>query len=295
MDQFSDSGELFAIHNLFYQGAYKEVLDHSTAGYSDSAQLQCRIYKYRAQIALGSATTVIEELEDTEGQAALAAVKALALFKAGEVESSLEIVQELVETAAEDANVQVLGGIVLYLAGKAEDALLLLSQHEDNLAAVALIVQIRLAQNKIDQAAKEVVLAKRWGQDNMLVNLAEAWVDLSLGGDKYQDAFYIYEELTQTPSSSNARTFVGQAIADIQLGRYPEAEDAINSALERDESSSEVLVNAIILFTLLGRDYSQYEETLKAKDPNNAFLTDYEDKSALFDTCAAQYTSLIVE
>lgn len=46
--------------------------------------------------------------------------------------------------------------------------------------SVALTVQIRLAQNKIDLAAKEIVLAKRWGQDNLLLNLAEAWVDLSI-------------------------------------------------------------------------------------------------------------------
>lgn len=123
------------IHNLFYQGAYKEVLAHSTAGYSAPAELQSRIYKYRAQIALGEASAVVSELEDTESSAALAAVKALALFKAGQIDDSLELVQELVESEGEDANVQVLGGIVLYLAGKAEDALLLLSQHENSLAA----------------------------------------------------------------------------------------------------------------------------------------------------------------
>ncbi|KAK9350604.1 coatomer epsilon subunit-domain-containing protein [Lipomyces doorenjongii] len=312
MDPFSDAGdfdkeirgdstdiifntELFAIHNLFYQGAYKEVLEQSLAGYSDSAITQARVYHYRAQIALGSPEQVVAELDDTEGNAALAAVKAFALYKAGETESSLELVGELVETSSDDATVQVLGAIVLYLAGMIEEALSLLSKHEGNLAAVALIVQIRLVQNKLDLASKEVQLAKKWGQDNLLVNLSEAWVDLHLGGEKYQEAFYIYEELAQTPSTSNARTFVGQAIADIQLGRLEEAEDAINSALERDSTSPDVLVNAIILFILLGRDHSQYLETLQNVDAENPFLKDLEEKSTLFDTCAAEYASLIVE
>ncbi|KAK9236631.1 coatomer epsilon subunit-domain-containing protein [Lipomyces kononenkoae] len=287
--------ELFAIHNLFYQGAYKEVLDQSLAGYSDSAITQARVYQYRAQIALGSPEQVVADLEDTEGNAALAAVKALALYKAGEIEGSLEIVEELVETSSDDATVQVLCATVLYLAERVEDALSLLSKHEGNLAAVALIVQIRLMQNKLNLAAKEVQHVKKWGQDNLLVNLSEAWVDLHLGGDKYQEAFYIYEELAQTPSTSNARTFVGQAVADIQLGRLEEAEDAINSALERDSTSADVLVNAIILYILLGRDYSQQLETLQSVDAENPFLTDLEEKSGLFDSCAAEYASLIVE
>lgn len=42
--------------------------------------------------------------------------------------------------------------------------------------AVALIVQIQLQQNRTDLAVKEVTAAKRWAQDSLLANLAEAWV-----------------------------------------------------------------------------------------------------------------------
>jgi coatomer subunit epsilon len=44
--------------------------------------------------------------------------------------------------------------------------------------AVALIVQIHLQQNRNDLALKEVTAARRWGQDSLLVNLAESWVAL---------------------------------------------------------------------------------------------------------------------
>lgn len=46
--------------------------------------------------------------------------------------------------------------------------------------AVTLIVQIHLAQNRNDLALKEVSAARRWAQDNLLVNLAEAWVGVRL-------------------------------------------------------------------------------------------------------------------
>lgn len=46
--------------------------------------------------------------------------------------------------------------------------------------AVALIVQIHLQQNRNDLALKEVSAARRWAQDSLLVNLAEAWLGLRL-------------------------------------------------------------------------------------------------------------------
>lgn len=48
--------------------------------------------------------------------------------------------------------------------------------------AVALIVQIQLQQNRTDLAVKEVTAAKRWAQDSLLVNLAEAWVGVRVVG-----------------------------------------------------------------------------------------------------------------
>jgi len=46
--------------------------------------------------------------------------------------------------------------------------------------SVALVVQIRLSQNRTDLALKEVLNAKRWAQDSLLVNLAESWVGLRI-------------------------------------------------------------------------------------------------------------------
>ena len=46
--------------------------------------------------------------------------------------------------------------------------------------SVALTVQIQLQQNKTDLALREVQNARRWAQDSLLVNLAEAWVGLRI-------------------------------------------------------------------------------------------------------------------
>lgn len=44
-------------------------------------------------------------------------------------------------------------------------------------------MQVHLAQNRNDLALKEVSAARRWAQDNLLVNLAEAWVGVRLVSD----------------------------------------------------------------------------------------------------------------
>lgn len=46
------------------------------------------------------------------------------------------------------------------------------------LSRIALIVQIHLQQNRTDLALKEVTAARKWAQDNLLVNIAESWVGL---------------------------------------------------------------------------------------------------------------------
>ena len=48
--------------------------------------------------------------------------------------------------------------------------------------SIALIVQIHLQQNRTDLALKEVTAARKWAQDNLLVNIAESWVGLRMVG-----------------------------------------------------------------------------------------------------------------
>lgn len=46
--------------------------------------------------------------------------------------------------------------------------------------SIALTVQIHLQQNRTDLALKEIQAARKWAQDNLLVNIAESWVALRL-------------------------------------------------------------------------------------------------------------------
>lgn len=158
----------------------------------------------------------------------------MAQCSTGQEAEAIKAVEQLAETHSENGTVQLLGGIILQAAGKTEEALSLLSKHQGSLEATALVVQIHLQQNRTDLALKEVLAARKWAQDSLLVNIAESWVGLRVGGERYQQAFYVFEEMAQGASTSAPKSLVGQAVAELHLGRLPEAEAALEQAVEKD-------------------------------------------------------------
>ncbi|KAK3328367.1 coatomer epsilon subunit-domain-containing protein [Cercophora scortea] len=288
MDPFSAEGELINIHNHFHQGQYQDVVDFDTSSLSSENALPARVLQLRAQIALGHAEDVLADVQGVTGPE-LEAVGALAEYTTGDVDSAVKTVEKLAQSSADNATVQVLGGIVLQAAGKSDEALALLSQHSGNLEAVTLIVQIHLQQNRNDLAVKEVAAARRWAQDSVLVNLAESWVGLRLGGEKYQQAFYVFEELAQAPSTSSVRSLVSQAVAELHLGRIEEAQSALEQALQKEPDFADAIANLLVLTVITGKDPKALTSSLEQVDAHHPLLTDLAEKSELFDKAATKY------
>lgn len=129
MDPYSAEGELINIHNHFHQGQYQEVITFDTSTLSPENALPARVLQLRARVALGEAA---EALADVKGAAEpeLQAVGALAQFALGKVDAAVAAAERLAAESAENTTVQVLGGTVLQAAGKSEEALALLGQHQ---------------------------------------------------------------------------------------------------------------------------------------------------------------------
>ncbi|KAJ5382458.1 Tetratricopeptide-like helical [Penicillium concentricum] len=293
MDPFSAEGELLNIHSAFHSGQYQNVIDFDTAALSPENQLPAQVLRLRAQIALGQYEESLAEPSIEEDSPDLSAVRALALQSTGKTDAALQLAQELAENYPENNTVQVLAATVLQAQGHSEEALALLSKHQGNLEAVSLIVQIQLQQNRTDLALKEVQAAKRWGQDSLLVNVAESWVGLRVGGEKYQSAFYVYEELASAPGTSAPLSIVGQAVSEIHLGRLPEADAALTSALEQYPTDVELIANSIVLNVLAGKQTEDLESRLQQVQPTHPLLTDIQEKSEFFDTAAAKFSAKV--
>lgn len=290
MDPYSPEGELINIHTAFHAGAYQQVLDFDTSSFSSSNALPVRILKLRSQIALGQAKEVASSLAK-ESTTDLVAIRLLAEYESGK--DVVANVKKLVEKEGQsNLTVQIVGGIVLERAGETEEALSVLSKHEGSLDAVALIIQIHLRQHRTDLAAKEAQRARKWAQDSLLVNLAESWVGMREGGEKYQSAFYVFEELAQTSQTQSPHSLVAQAVSELHLGRLPEAEAALQQAVEIDGANADTIANLIVLNTLLGKreEVQGLKEKLAAVDKEHRVLADWEEKKAEFERAKSKYT-----
>ncbi|ANB12658.1 hypothetical protein AWJ20_920 [Sugiyamaella lignohabitans] len=278
--------ELFTIERAFYTGDYQQVISLDISGFKDPAKLRAQVLVARANIQLGKGRDVISQLNGST-EPDLAVVKAYAEYQAG-IKTGLAAVEKLIQSNSENATVQYIGGLVLVAEKKYPEALQLLGQHQGSLECVSLIIQIHLIQNRPDSAAKLVNEARKWAQDNVVFNVSEAWTNLRLGPEKAQSAFYIYEELA-TGGVASARSLLGQGVAQIELGRYPEGEELISEALQLEPENPEVLANAIASAILNGKDYTDYESKLEQVQRDHPSLVALKEKSDLFDKVAAKY------
>lgn len=267
--------DFLEIRDLFYQGHFDLLLEKDL----ENGRM-VRILKGRAQRMLGKGSEVLWELKNETAPEFLA-LRGWVLYEEGDTEQGMSEIRTCVSISPEDATVQVLGGHVLYREGQLEEALELLKKHVKNAEAVALIVQIFLKENNLEAAQNEVNTAKAWAPDDLVIQLSEAWIDLYKGSQAALNSFYIYEELAQaTPSPL---VLNGQAVAELQLGRISDAEETLNQALVLAPYDGDVLANAIVTATLLGKDASTYIELLTLHHPSHEWVTSMMRQSVLFD------------
>lgn len=129
------SKELLTIHNAFHSGLYTTVLDTDTSALSPDNVTAARVYALRARIALGQTSKVIAELEGETDIPDLAAVTAFAEYTEGEKETAVTAIEGLVESAGDNATVQVMAATVLQLEGRSDEALAVLAKHQGSLEA----------------------------------------------------------------------------------------------------------------------------------------------------------------
>ena len=123
------------IFNAFHQGHYQNVIDYDTSSVSAESALPARVLQLRAQIASGQADDALADVDGEDEVPDLAAVKALAQHATGDTFGALKQIEDLAIGFSDNATVQILGGTVLQLSGKSEDALALLSKHSGSLEA----------------------------------------------------------------------------------------------------------------------------------------------------------------
>jgi coatomer protein complex subunit epsilon len=287
--------ELFDLKNAFFTGNFQTCINEAQKlKLSDpSLTLERDVLLYRAYLAQRKYRVVLEEV--TAGSPALLQpLKTLAQYLSSPAKRD-SIVAEL--DTQMGGNVDVTNHVLLlvaatiYLHAEQPESALRVLHPSDHLECLALRLQALLAINRPDLARKELKAMQEKDEDATVTQLAQAWTNLSSGGEKIQEAYYIFQEMIDKLGST-ALLLNGQAVTFLAQGKYAEAETALGEAIEKDPNNPDTLVNMIVLAQHQGKQpevSNRYLSQLKDLDPTNSFVVKLGQKETDFDRMVKQY------
>ncbi|CAL1537531.1 unnamed protein product [Lymnaea stagnalis] len=287
--------QLFDIRTSFLTGNFQQCINEAPKLNLGTPELKIErdVIMYRAYIAQKKYGVVLDEIKGS-APAELQAVRMYADYLSNESRRDV-ILRDL--DSKMSGNVDLSNNIFLLMAGSIYyheqnyDSALRTLHQSDNLECMALMVQTLLKIDRVDLAKKELKRMQDADEDNILFQLAQAWFNLAVGGDKYQDAYYIFQELadkhTSTPLLLN-----GQAACYMAQGRFDDAESVLQEAMDKDSNNAETIINMIVLSQHLGKApevSNRYISQLKDSHRSHPFVRDYLQKESDFDRIVKNY------
>lgn len=212
------------------------------------------IFTYRAYLAQRKYRVVLDEIS-LSSPPQVQPLKLLAEYfanpqKHNDIHSQIdELMQSNINV---ESDILPIVAATIYLQEENTEAALRALHSSDTIESMALTLQVLLKMDRIDLARKKLKDMQEKDDDATLTQLAQAWLNIAMGGEKLQDAYYIYQELVDkygaTPVLLN-----GQAVAFIGQQKYEEAESALQEALDKDSNCPETLINFIVLSQNIGK------------------------------------------
>ncbi|EDO34302.1 predicted protein [Nematostella vectensis] len=288
-----DVDELFDVKNAFFIGNYQGCINEAQKFQATTRELAVEkdIYMYRAYVAQGKYSVVMDEISGMSPPE-VQPVRVLAdyLQNPSRRDNILSSIEKKLNTSDINDYYLLMAASVYFHEQNYDGALRCLHQSE-SLECSALTVQIYIAMDRIDLAKKEIKTMQEMDDDATLTQLALAWFNLAVGGEKLQDAYYIFQEMSDKYSST-VMLLNGQAVAYMHQGKYEDAESLLQEALEKDSNNAETLVNLVVLsqYTAKAPEVSnRYLSQLKDAHPHHAFTKDYIAKENEFNRISSQY------
>ncbi|ESP00507.1 hypothetical protein LOTGIDRAFT_157712 [Lottia gigantea] len=287
--------ELFDIKTALYIGNYQHCVNEAQKLKIRDGELKTQrdVIMYRAYIAQRKYGVVLDEINSSK-PAELQAVKMFADYLSSDSrrESIVKSIDSKMTGSVDISNnTFLLMAASIYYHEQNSDAALRSLHQSDNLECISLMIQILLKLDRVDLAKKELKRMQEIDEDSILTQLAQAWFNLSVGGDKNQDAYYIFQEQADKHASTPL-LLNGQAACYIAQGKLDDAETVLQEALDKDSNNPETLVNLIVLTQHLGKPpevSNRYISQMKDSHRSHPFIKDYILKESEFDRIARNY------
>ncbi|XP_077253448.1 coatomer subunit epsilon-1-like [Tasmannia lanceolata] len=262
---------LFSLRNNFYLGAYQAAINNSDVpNLSQEDSIERDSLVHRSYIALGSYQLVINEI-DPSAPTALQAVKLLAMYLSSpeNKESTISSLQEWLSDAAIGNNpvLRLIAGIIYMYEQDYNEAL----KHTNSGGTMelhALNVQIYIKMHRMDYAEKQLKAMQQIDEDHTLTQLANAWVNLAMGGSKIQEAYLIFQDFSEKYQPTGM-ILNGKAVCCMCMGHFDEAESLLLESLNKDAKDAETLANLFVCSLHLGKSSSRYLSQLKLSHPDH--------------------------
>ncbi|GAB1862883.1 Coatomer subunit epsilon [Camponotus japonicus] len=294
--QQQDVDELFDVRNHFYIGNYQQCINEAQKIKPSSPEVTMErdVLLYRAYIAQRKFRVVLDEINNLSPPE-LQPLKTLADYFANPHRRE-DIIAELDKEAShpnfDNHNFLIVAATIYYHEKNLEAALRIL-HGVDHLECMALTLQIYLKMDRPDLARKELKMMQEKDDDATLTQLAQAWVNITSGGDKLQDAYYIFQEMIDKHSSTSM-LLNGQATCFIGQAKYEEAETALQESLDKDSNNPDTLINMIVVSQHMGKPpevANRYLSQLKDSHLEHPFVKEYLQKEIEFHRLKEQYSS----
>ncbi|KAK3030870.1 hypothetical protein RJ639_037327 [Escallonia herrerae] len=278
---------LFGLRNNFFLGAYQAAINNSDIpNLSEEESVERDSLVYRSYIALGSYQLVINEI-DSAAATALQAVKLLALYLSSpeNKEATIASLQEYLSDPAYGNNpiVRIIAGIVFMHEKDYVEAL----KHTNiggTMELHALNVQILIKMHRSDYAEKQLRIMQQIDEDHTLTQLANAWLNLAVGGSKIQEASLIFQDFSEKYQMTSL-ILNGKAVCCMHMEKFDEAESLLLEALNKanslcsfhlllidDAKDPETLANLVVCSLHLGKQSSRYLSQLKLSHPEHVLV-----------------------
>lgn len=145
--------------------------------------------------------------------------------------------------------------------------------------------------SRVDLAKQVLQTMQEKDDDATLTQLSQAWLNIQLGGEKLQDAFFIFQDFCDKFSPS-LLLMNGQAVCYIGQQKYEDAENVLRECLNRDPNNYDTLINLLALSQQKEKTNSQFNRYLSQildEHKDSTLVATYNKKQSEFDRLVMQF------